>query len=240
METKKADNLHEGHRKRVRNRFMNEGLTNFEPHQVLELLLFYVVKRADTNELAHQMIAELGSLSAVLDAPPEELAKFPYMTENAIALLKLMPELAAYYRNDRLKNIQTLDNYNALFSYVRAMYTAIHCETVMLILMDGKSRVIKSEKIFEGSVNSTQLDARLIAIYALRHDASLAVLVHNHPDGNASPSRKDVETTLLLKRRLEGIGVNLIEHLVVGYEDVTPIIQSALKEQLQMSLIDQI
>ncbi len=237
-ERKNGNNLHEGHRARVRERFINEGLEHFEGHQVLELLLFYVVKRADTNELAHRMIDAFGSLSAVLDAPAEELAKFPYMTENAVTMLKLMPELAAYYRNDKLKSICTLNSYNELFSHVRAMFMAIRCETVMLILMDSNARILKTEKLFEGSVNMTQITARLIATHALRHGAVMAVLAHNHPDGNSRPSKEDIAATLHLKRLLDGIGINLTEHLVVGREDVTPIIQNSLMEELNASLND--
>ena len=237
METKKkSENLHDGHRARVRERFAKEGLEHFEGHQVLELLLFYAVKRTDTNELAHRMIDEFGSLSAVLEAPVEELAKFPYMTEPAVTLLRLMSELAAYYRSDKLKNICTLGNYNELFSYVRAMFMPIRQETVMLILMDAGSRILKTEKLFEGTVNMTQITARLIATHALRHGAVMAVLAHNHPDGNSLPSKEDIDTTLHLKRALEGIGINLTEHLVVGREDVTPIIQSSLMKELCTSL----
>jgi len=110
--------MHEGHRSRSKNRFLEEGLDGFEDHEILELLLFYAIPRKDTNELAHSLINKYGSLSGVLEADPKDLAKTPGLGENSAILLALIPSLARIYLKDRWGTRPTLDSTAKAGEYV--------------------------------------------------------------------------------------------------------------------------
>ena len=110
-------NLHEGHRKRLKQRFINDGLSTFEDHNVLELLLFYSIPRSDTNEIGHKLLKTFGSLSNVFDAPIEELCKVEGIGEHSAVLIKLIPEICNIYSTDKTENIKVINSTNLAGRY---------------------------------------------------------------------------------------------------------------------------
>lgn len=208
-----AENKHEGHRERLRGRYEKEGLSKFEPHNVLELALFYAVPRKDTNELAHDLIARFGSFSEVLDAPVHELEQVKGIGHNTAVFISLLRDLQRYYQNDKV-NSKKIAGHDQITDYVFARLSCLTEEHVMLVCVDNKMNMICADIICEGSVNSTALSTRAVINCALRHNAVAVILAHNHPRGYALPSREDLQTTKVIKDALATISVALIDHII--------------------------
>lgn len=218
--------MHEGHRKRVKDRFLSEGLDNFEPHNMLELLLFYAVPQKDTNETAHRLLSKFGSINGVFDASTDELMTVEGVGEHAATLIKLIPSFARIYTDGAGEKYDSYDSIDKIGKMLIAKYVGISVETVMLTLLDNRFRLLSCAKIFEGSVNSVALTPRLLVEPALFAHASMAVLSHNHPGGIAIPSGDDLNTTALVRDAFSLVGVDLIEHIIVSDKRYTCIMKS--------------
>ena len=201
----------------MKERFLREGIENFEPHNVLELLLFYSIPQKDTNETAHKLIERFGSLPAVFEAPFSELIKVDGVKEHSATLIKLVPELAKRYISDSCvltgNFLPTMDD---VLKYFQAKYIGVVKETVYLLLMDNKYKVLDCIKIFEGSVNSSAITMRKLIEAAIETKASFAVLAHNHPGGIPIPSSDDIFTTHETERAFSLIGVSFLGHILVA------------------------
>ena len=215
---KQEKELHEGHRERMRKRAINEGLTGFEPYQLLELLLFYGIPRVDTNQIAHKLIDTFGSFSRVLDAPIEELRRVSGIGENAAILLKLLPQFCEQYYLDRVEvsspeKTQTLES---LANLAMARLCGETNERVLIICLDIGGHILYFGDLVEGSRDEVSIGVRVVAETALRYRASHVVLVHNHPCHIATPSHQDQTQTYAIYRALEGISINLLDHIVIS------------------------
>lgn len=219
------ENLNAYHRSRLKRRFLNTGLEGFEPHNILELLLFYAIPRADTNKIAHALIKKFGSLHAVFDADINELITIDGISMHSATLIKLIPEISTAYRTDKIKSDMKFGSIESIGAFLCEYYSHIKIEAVTLLLFDNKMALIDFIKIFEGSINSSDINARKIAEIALIKGASEVILAHNHPLGEAVPSASDIKTTGFLKSALDGIDIHLAEHIVVAGENFTPIIE---------------
>ncbi len=218
--------LHDGHRQRLRQRFLQEGLDHFTDIQALELALFYCIPRRDTNPIAHALLQRFGSLSRVLEAPAEDLAQVPGMGEGSAAFLHLIRELGRYYLVDRSTNILILDTVELCGEYLYPFFFGKKLETVYLLCMDAKCKVLSCREIGEGNVNSADISLRKIVHAALTANASSVVLAHNHPSGLAVPSQEDVETTYQVAEALQKVDVSLVDHIIVADDDYVSLAQS--------------
>lgn len=219
--------IHEGHRQRMRDRFVQEKtLDSFSDIQALELLLFYAIPRRDTNPLAHSLLDHFGSLPLVLDAPVEELENVPGMTHNAAVLLKLVTEMGRMYGVKRQEPNQELRTIKACGEYlVPRFFGRVH-ENVFLLCLDAQCRVISCLKVGEGSVNSANVPIRRVVEMALNSKATSVVLAHNHPSGNAVPSPEDIATTYRLAEALRLVDIILVDHIVVANDDFVSMVHS--------------
>ncbi|MBR4304199.1 MAG: DNA repair protein RadC [Clostridia bacterium] len=210
--------IHDGHRQRVYDRLRKEGLDSFSPHNVLELLLFYSIPRADTNEIAHRLIDRFGSVAAVLDAPESELVKVSGIGEHSATLIKLIPQLARYYMTDKTADI-IIGSSRQAGEYLLPRYVGRSVETVMMVCLDNKNKVINTTIVHEGSVNVSEVSVQAIASVALQSKASAVILAHNHPDGVALPSNDDIATTKVICRSLGLLSIRMIDHIIIGDND---------------------
>lgn len=219
--------VHDGHRQRLKKRFLEQGLDHFTGIQALELLLFYCIPRQDTNELAHRLLQHFGSFSQVLDADVEDLLKISGIGESAATLLKLIPALSRYYNVDRVqmsdKPLLTTEDCGA---YLLPYFHGRCNETVLLLCMDAKCKVLCCRVVGEGSINSAAVPTRRVVELALAAKASSVVLAHNHPSGIALPSGEDIITTKRIALALEAVEVVLSDHLVVADDDYISMVQS--------------
>ena len=218
--------IHRGHRKRLKARFLAEGLENFNEVNVLELMLFYCVQRQDTNPLAHRLLDHFGKLSAVLDATMEELMKVPGVTEHIATYLTMINEVGRFYLKSRTADTKILTTMDACGKYLLPYFHALQKETVYLLCLDAKCKVLACKKVGEGSVNSASISIRKIVETALGANAVSVVLAHNHPSGLAVPSVEDIQTTKRLGRALHTVEITLVDHLVIADDDFVSMVQS--------------
>lgn len=219
---------HDGHRVRLKRRFLKTGLDDFEPHNVLELLLFYSVPRKDTNPLAHRLIDYFGSLSAVFDAKPEELMQVEGVTENTAALLSMIPQISRRYLEEKADSLNAVGGILDIGTYILPKFVGRNIETVMLLGLDNKNKVISCGIIAEGESSSAQISKRKVVEEAIRSKATRVVLAHNHPMGFAIPSVDDVYMTGEVYSLLKPIGIELMDHIIIAGDDFVSMAASGI------------
>ena len=218
--------IHDGHRQRLWQRFLTEGLDNFTEVQVLEMLLFYPIKQKDTNPLAHILLKKFGSLSQVLEAPVEELKKVKGVGDATATFLHLITDVGRYYLVNRSQQCTILPTIEACARYMVPFFFGRRLETVFLLCLDAKCKVLCCKEVGEGSVNSASISVRKIVETALAANATTVVLAHNHPSGVAVPSEEDVQTTRRIAMALQAVDVHLADHIVVADDDYVSMAQS--------------
>ena len=229
--------IHDGHRKRVKIRYRNEGLESFAPHQVLELLLFYCIPQRDTNVLAHRLLDTFGSLTEVFLASPAELKKVEGVSDGVADYLSLFSAVDRYCKVENAQKAKVLKSVEECGKYLMHCFENLHRETVYLLCMDAKCKVLCCKKMGEGSVNSAAVPIRRIVEMALEEGASMVVLAHNHPSGVAVPSGEDVQTTRRLAVALDAVGVELLDHIIVAEKEYVSLLQSGFYDPKQCRLL---
>lgn len=223
-------NEHVGHRDRLKNRFLTEGLEHFEPHNILELLLFYSIPRKDTNLLAHALLDRFGSFVAVMNASPEELTEVPGITMNSAVHLHLISEVARRYFSETLSappaEAVKEDKLRYLGQKLVARSAGLMEENLFVICLDNSLRELSFDRIASGTPDELQIRTRQIAEIAFKHHAPVVIIAHNHPRGIAIPSRADIISTLALKKALDAIAIRLLDHFVVAGDDYVSMQQS--------------
>lgn len=207
--------VHSGHRERMKEQFLNNGIDSFLDHQILEMVLFYTLPRIDTNPIAHDLIERFGSLRAVFDAPVEELVKVKGITSNSAVLLKLIPEVTRYYSTQKAteKPIKSKEDINDYFKF---MFVGETDELVKVCILDDELKIQSCVTIEHGIPDSTPISARKIAEVVFKAGASSFILAHNHPNGTCVPSSADISVTRKLRNSLREIGITMLDHVVVG------------------------
>lgn len=213
-----SDQIHSGHRQRLRERFLSNGLDSLEDHTALELLLCYAIPRRDVNRLAHELLERFGSLSAVLDADQTALEQVPGMGENAATLLRLIPAMSRRYLVDRGKAGKKLclqDSAQAGEFFLPYFFGARE-EKVYVAFLDENCRLLACRELFRGGISYTLVSVRKLVETALSLRATNLILAHNHPDGYAVPSREDRESTETVRRALAAVQLRLLDHIIVA------------------------
>lgn len=224
-----VDSIHKGHRERLKQRFLTEGLDNFTDIQVLELLLFFAIPVKDTNPLAHGLLDRFGSLSGVLEATPEELKKVPGIKDHAATLLSLVVELCRYYQVSSAQQMEILNSLDACGRYLVPRFFGRTRETVFLLCLDAKCKVLCCKELEEGSVNAASISVRKVVETALAANATTVILAHNHPSGIAVPSQEDIQTTCRIAAALQAVEIHLADHMVVADGDYVSMAQSGCR-----------
>ncbi|MBE7002063.1 MAG: DNA repair protein RadC [Ruminococcaceae bacterium] len=218
--------IHDGHRERLKERFRKEGLDNFDELYVLELLLFYCIPRVDTNPIAHKLLDHFGSLTRVLDAKAEELEKVEGVGKNVATFLSLITQVGRFYQVKRSQTGEILRSIDQCGNYLVPYFFGREQETVFLLCLDAKCKVICCKMVGEGSVNSANVPVRRVVEMALAANATTVVLAHNHPSGLAIPSADDIQTTHRIATALDAVEITLADHIVVSRDDYVSMVQS--------------
>ena len=209
-------NVHKGHRRRLKERLLEEGVDSFDDHQVLELLLFYGIPQKDTNEIAHLLLEKYDTLANVFEADYYELSEIPGLGQHAASLLRLIPALSRRYAQDRWKDRAGLSDVKSAGNYAASLFVGDVYEAFYMICLDSQNKVIKHILLSEGTINEAMIYPRLVVEYALRHKAAAVILAHNHPGGSTGPSSADRDITKKLAAALEMISVRVIDHIIVA------------------------
>jgi DNA repair protein RadC len=220
-------NLHTGHREKLRQRFINEGLNSFEDHQVLELLLFYTIPRRDTNELAHRLIDKFGTLANLLDASPEIIEKEGKVNRNTAVFLAMIPQLARRYILQKQGKKPVLDSSCKAGKYVTSLFIGKNYEAFYVCCLNSQNRLNYAALVHEGTINEAPVYPRLIVETALRYQASSVILAHNHPGGSLRPSTADIEVTRRICDALSTISITVIDHLIAAGMNISALPKTA-------------
>lgn len=220
MSKNNENNIHGGHRDRMRNRFMRVGLDGFDEHEILEFVLFHALPRKDTNAISHSLISRFGSLNAVLDAPESELLRVDGMGKNCVTLIKFLKQFREMDLTS-IKDRAPLDTSDRAGKYIMPLFTDFSTESVFVIALDEKLRPICHLKAAEGGLDSAVVSPTRIVRYLVACGASNAILAHNHPHGVAVPSVSDVKATDILKNALDSVAIKLVDHMIFVEGDYT-------------------
>lgn len=207
---------HEGHRARMKRRFLRYGLDNFDDHNVLELLLFYAIPRLDTNVPAHRLMDTFGSLGGVFSATPEELMSVEGVGENAATLIRLVAESARRYLMFTPGKEVILDSVKKVGAYFVPRFLNCRNEVMYMVCLDPNNRVIDCSVLQEGDMEQVRVDMRKLMTMALTKNADKVILAHNHLNGLPLPSQTDRETTRYIYEMLRKVNVELLDHMIVA------------------------
>jgi len=213
----------------LKRQFLENGLDGFTDVQALELLLFYAVARKDTNPIAHELLDHFGSLSQVMEASVEELEKIPGISTHTAGLLHLVTEMSRRYQVDRARRSVILTTVEKVGAYLIPFFFGRKQETVFLLCMDAKCKVLCCKEIGEGGINSASISPRKVVETALAAGATTVVLAHNHPSGVAVPSLEDVQTTKRVAAALDTVEIHLADHVIVADGDFVSMAQSGYR-----------
>ena len=214
----KKKNVHEGHRERMRNKYVNKGIEVFEQHEILEMLLFYAIPRKNTNDIAHRLLEACGSLSAVFDAPIDILMQ-QGLSYNAAVLLHMIPDLSRAYQSDKFDNEEKIITDENIGKKMVHLFAGKNEECVYAFFLDAKGKEKYSGIISKGDASSAPLFSKDIVSIAARCKAVTVIIAHNHPSGVAFPSRADLEATADIADALDTIGIHLADHIIVADRD---------------------
>ncbi len=213
--------MHEDHRKRVKDRFLKDGIENMPEHEVLELLLFFSIPRKDTNPIAHELIEHFGSLNSVIEASADELVRVKGIGETSATLITLSFQIIKRYLKDTAdKKLIQFDGPDSVKELLMSKYLGAHEEMIYMLSLDFDDNIVAVNKIAHGSFVSANLDKRLVLETAFRNKAYSVVLVHNHVNGIPVPSRADLDTTRSVRDFFQGVNVHLLDHLIYTDEDI--------------------
>ena len=211
--------MHDGHREKMRRRFISGGLESFADHEALEMLLFYAIPRKNTNEIAHHLLDKYGSLTAVMSAPLEDLQKVPGIGENAAILLRLVPQLCRKARLADMGRETIFKTNEQAGNYLMEYFAGERNEVIYVLCLDRKGKLLACKRMSEGNTSNTELNIRMLIETVLLTSASEVILAHNHPSGVALPSDEDFLTTAMVQDALAPIGVKLADHIIVADGD---------------------
>lgn len=208
--------LHEGHRRRMTDKYKTGGADICADHELLEMLLYYSIPRVNTNETAIRLLKTFGSMSAVLDASLRELTAVKGVGEKSARLIRLCGDIAARAEREGEKKRRRFADLDDIGEFLVAALDGLSRERVLVLLLSDNNELLACESMGEGSVNTTDVNIRQIMEYAILRKATKLVLAHNHPSGDLTPSDSDVTTTLQLHRACMSLEIELVEHILVA------------------------
>ncbi|MCK5273762.1 MAG: DNA repair protein RadC [Alphaproteobacteria bacterium] len=214
----KAKLHYHGHRQRLRERFMatdGEGMPDYE---LLELVLAIAIPRSDVKPLAKALLAEFGSFNGVITAGPEALGRIKGMGDVSVAALKVVRAAALRLARGEIMERPVVNSWDRLLDYCMAAMGHEKVEQFRILFLDKRNRLIADERQNRGTVDHTPLYPREIVKRALEIGASAIILVHNHPSGDPTPSRADIDMTKEVQDAAAKLGITLHDHLIISRE----------------------
>lgn len=205
-----------GHRKRLRERFLKQGLDGFQDYEALELLLFSAIPRRDTKPIAKALVDRFGSFKEVLDATPEELQEVKGVGEVAASAINLVKWAAARYLQQSSREHFSPQDATELHNYCIVHMGALPNERFRVICLDSNFAIVHEEDIADGTIDQATVYPRKVMETALKAKASTLVFVHNHPDGGLTPSKFDETITRSLVLAAKTMGVTVYDHIIVS------------------------
>lgn len=219
LPSEKSSELYLGHRQRLKQKFLEtEG--KLPDYELLELLLFYIFPRRDTKELAKKLLKNIGSLQKIIFSTEPEILSTSGLGQSSVVFLRLLREIFTRVSREKFESRPLIRSDKDVMNHYRLVLANNPKEHLYVMFLDSKSHLIKEELIQTGVVSSVAVHPEIIIKKALTYGARALIMVHNHPSGDATPSREDIVVTRELKRLCESLNISLLDHFLVGNNDV--------------------
>ena len=213
-------NSNEGHRQRLREKFLKSVLAGFQDYEINERLLTLGTPRTDCKQQAKDALKKFGSLKAVLEAEPTGLKEIKGIGDKNVLGLKIAQAVSRRYLADRVLDKDFVRSADEVLDYLKHNLRDKNREVFLVIYLNGRNQILKMEELFEGTLSTSAVYPREVVKRALVNDAAALVFVHNHPSGNPNPSQDDLTITKKLKKAAQAIDVSVHDHLIIAGNDV--------------------
>ena len=227
-------NIHSGHRQRMREQALKNGIEGMHEHQVLEYLLSFVIPQKDTNKLAHTLINKFGSLAGVFEADINELRKVNGIGNVASQFLFTFREFYYYYQRNKASHKSKIVNTGAAKEYFKPILVGKVVEELHIACIDTQNNVVHTEKLAQGSSTEVEVGIRKITELLIKNNCNSFVIAHNHPNGKCTPSEEDKKFTkaLVLSSLLNKM--KMLDHIIIGDDDIYSFYQNNQIEAFEM------
>ena len=207
-----------GHRKRLRHKFLNTGLSGFHDYEVVELLLTLGTPRKDCKQVAKDLLKRFKTLQGVFEASPRELNEVKGIGPKNQLGLRLIKAVSDRYLNAAVLRRNPINNPKELVAYLTANMRDQHRECFKVVYLDAKNRVLETETLFRGTLTASSVYPREVVRAALDHHAAALIFAHNHPSGDPQPSKEDIAITKQLVFACRVMGISVHEHIIIGQD----------------------
>jgi DNA repair protein RadC len=228
----------DGHRRRLREKFLAAGLSGFHDYEVLELLLSIATPRKDCKPAAKAALQHFGSLAAVFEASPRQLCEIDGIGPKNLFGIKLIPAVCERFLENRLMASTVLHNSQALFDYLYQSMRDKKREQFKVLFLDAKNRVLGIRTLFEGTLTSSSVYPREVVRAALDHHAAALIFAHNHPSGDPHPSPEDTALTRKLLMACRVVDLTVHEHIIIGGGTYFSYADSGKMARMRAALVD--
>lgn len=225
-------NLGEGHRERLRKRYIKSGLEGFNDYEILELLLTYSIARKDVKPIAKELIEKFGTIDEIVKSDIKSLLEVDGIGEGSAVFLKLIGDIALTLYREKIedKDILTIKSKNILLSYLRGEIGYSPREEFKILFLDTSNKLIASETLFSGTIDKSAIYPREIVERVIKNRAKSVIFAHNHPSGSISPSKKDIELTQYMYDSLKLLEIRLLDHIIVTKNSYFSFLEEGLIE----------
>lgn len=211
-----ANELLRGHRARLKARFIRNGGKALADYEMLELLLFRSIPRKDTKPIAKRLLAVFGSFGEVLNAPPQRLREVSGIGEATITDFQIVTTSARMMLSENVREKPLLSSWSTVLEYCKAAMAFEEREQFRILFLDKKNKLIVDEVQNEGTVDHTPVYPREVVKRALELSATAIILVHNHPSGDPTPSKADIDMTIKINEIAGSLGIMVHDHIIIG------------------------
>ena len=212
----KARPHYHGHRERLRQRFLEGGSDALPDYELLEMVLYGALPRGDVKPLAKDLIREFGSFAGVISAPPARLQEIEGVGPSVVAALKVIEAAAGRMQRTALNDRDVLSSWNSVLDYCRTRMAFGDREAFRILFLDKRNQLIADEEQQRGTVDHTPVYPREVVKRALELSATAVILVHNHPGGDPTPSRADIQMTQQIVEIAKPLGIAVHDHIIVA------------------------
>ena len=205
-----------GHRKRQKEKFLNNLPSSFSDYELIELMLFQSIPRKDVKPLAKELLNKFGNLNNLVNSNQENLSEVKGTNQSVFMNLKIIKELINRVLANQVLKQNVIGSWSALLEYLKFNMSNLRLEQFRVLFLNKKNILIADEIMATGTIDQTPVYPREIIKRILTHEAGAIILVHNHPSGNTKPSNSDIDLTTQIVNACKTVNVSVHDHVIIG------------------------